>query len=136
MRWSVLLGAVFCSASWACDVAIDGAYVREPIPGRHMSAGFMTVKNVGDKDLALVSARADWAGAIELHTHTHEDGVMRMRQVSSIAIPAGGEQRLESGGYHLMLMQLTLPLPEQPMMTLCFDNDHCVDQAFEIRSMR
>ena len=132
-----LLTTVFVSqALLACEVEVSDAVVREPIAGRTMTAGFMTLNNHSDKDAALVSAKAPWAGAIELHAHLHEDGVMRMREVDSVPVAAGASQRLQSGGYHLMLMDLTLPLPANPSMTLCFDNGHCVEQAFAVEAMR
>jgi copper(I)-binding protein len=44
------------------------------------------------------------AGVVELHRSAIEDGVMRMRQVEAIEVPASGQMRLEPGGYHLMLI--------------------------------
>ena len=44
---------------------------------------------------------------VEIHSMTHEDGQMRMRQVEQVPLPAGGWVVLESGGLHLMLMGLS-----------------------------
>jgi periplasmic copper chaperone A len=44
-----------------------------------------------------------------------DGGIMRMREVSAIEIPAKGEVELRQGGvatYHLMLMGLKAPLKE------------------------
>lgn len=40
----------------------------------------------------------------------HDSGMMTMREVDSVAIPAGGTVKLEPGGYHIMLLKLTKDL--------------------------
>jgi len=39
-----------------------------------------------------------------------EGGVMKMRAVARIELPAGKTVELKPGGYHLMLMNITTPL--------------------------
>jgi hypothetical protein len=97
-------------------VSVVDPYARavpEVVPN---SAAFMTLRNAGDADRKLVAGRTSAAGTVELHTHINDEGVMRMRQVPEIAIPAGGETRLEPGGLHIMLIGLKQPL--QPGDTL------------------
>lgn len=74
------------------------------------SAGFMGLQNSGSVAHKIVSASSPASGMVELHTHTNDNGVMRMRQVESIEIPAGGATTLQPGGLHLMLMMLKQPL--------------------------
>ena len=50
----------------------------------------MVLRNDGDKPVKLVAGASPEAGRVELHTHLHENGVMKMRQVESIEIPAKG----------------------------------------------
>jgi copper(I)-binding protein len=45
-----------------------------------------------------------------LHTHLHENGVMKMRPIDGIVIPAHGMAELKPGGDHVMLMGLKAPL--------------------------
>jgi len=96
------------SAVWAESVALDvvESWVRAPIPGRSMSAAFLTIKNTGEQDQVLLAVKSDLAKAIEIHGHEHDGGVMRMRQVESLVLPAGETLRLEPGGLHLMLFGL------------------------------
>lgn len=125
---SVLAGV--CSAAdlpEASDVR-----VREPMPGRMMSAAYLNLTNPGTEDKTLVSVTAPWAGLIEIHTHAHENGVMRMRQLTSLTIPAGERVALQPGGLHLMLFKLTLPLPDTLSMTLCYEGDECQDIQAEL----
>lgn len=115
---------------------IRDAYVREPIPGRYMSAAFMTLNNTTAQNKTLISASADWAGLIEIHTHLHDNGVMRMRQLESLTIPAGERVSLQPGGLHLMLFKLQLPLSEPLPLTLCFDDGECQTVSAELRSLQ
>ena len=79
---------------------------------------------------------AEWAGLIEIHTHLHEDGVMKMRQINSLEIPGGESVVLEPGGLHLMLFKLQLPLTEPLPLTLCFDDGECQTASAELRSLK
>lgn len=121
----LLLVSSFTMAS--SGIEVSNAMVKKPMPGRKMSAAFMDLKNTTDKDIKLVSASATWAGKIELHTHIHDKktGTMRMRQVKNILIPAGKTTQLKSGGLHLMLFRLNLPLPQNPKIELCYENSKC-----------
>jgi copper(I)-binding protein len=122
---SVLLTVASLSAT-AESVLVNDPYVREPVPGRSMSAAFMTLTNTSDQAQRLVSVSAPWASSIEIHTHLHEDGVMKMRQIESLEVPAGESVTLEPGGLHLMLFGLKTPLKNELPMTFCFDNSECV----------
>ncbi len=106
------------------DVGIDSAYARATPPGARVGAAFMTLKNAGGTVHALVSARSDVSATAELHEHVHKDGMMQMRQVAKIDVPAGGEVRLQPGGYHIMLIDLNHPLSvgDKVTLTLIFDD--------------
>ncbi len=72
----------------------------------------MVVKNTSDKDIQIVKADSPVAKITELHNHINDNGVMRMRQVKEIALPAKGEAVLKPGGYHVMLIDMKAPLKE------------------------
>lgn len=118
----ILCGAV--SAQALAEVAIDGAYVRAVPPGQPNSAAFMEVSNKGSADLALVGGSSPVAEVVELHTHTMEGGMMRMRQVEKIDLPAGETVSLKPGGLHVMLIGLKQKLvPDQEVsLTLLFND--------------
>lgn len=92
------------------ELVIDDAYVRAVPPGAGASAMFMTVNNTGSSSRSIVDASSGVARVVELHTHLHEDGVMRMRRIERIDIEAGGRTVLEPGGLHVMLIGLQSPL--------------------------
>jgi copper(I)-binding protein len=49
---------------------------------------------------------------VELHSMTSENGMMRMREVKAIKLPAGKLVNLSESGYHLMMNRLKAPLKE------------------------
>lgn len=106
------------------DLTVVAPYVRMVPPGTPNSAAFMTIVNDGTSDRRLVKADSPVARAVELHSHTNEQGLMRMRQVSAIEVKAKGRAELKSGGYHVMLIDLRQPLKEGETvpLTLTFDD--------------
>lgn len=124
---SLLLATGFSLVSLtvlADPLTVEEAQVRAVPPGSETSAAFMTLHNTGDKDIALVDASSPAAEVMELHNHEDVDGVMQMRRVSRIIVPAGEAVALAPGGLHMMLIKLTSPLVEgEPVeLTLTFDN--------------
>jgi len=80
---------------------LDGV-VYIPAGDRDVTAGFGTLA-AGDRAVSVVGAEADFAGAVEMHTHTtDESGRMAMRQVERFDIPANGAHELRRGGDHMM----------------------------------
>jgi copper(I)-binding protein len=121
-RTAMLATLVFaCSALQAAVIVHDG-YVRAPVPGQNMAAAFMVISNDGDKPVQLVAVKSDVAAQLELHGHTQDNGIMRMRRIESLPVPAKGEVTLAPGGMHLMLVDLRKPLVEkqQVVFTLVF----------------
>jgi copper(I)-binding protein len=88
------------------NIQVQHPYARAVPPGQPNSAAFMTLRNMGDKANAVVAASSPAANVVELHTHTMEDGMMKMRRVEQIEIPANGETELKPGGLHIMLIGL------------------------------
>lgn len=100
------------AAGVADQVSVADAYVRMAPPGTKTTGAFMTLKNAGDKEAKVVTAASQVANVTELHNHINDGGVMRMRQVQEIVVPAKGETALKPGGYHVMLIDMKAPLKE------------------------
>lgn len=105
------------------DVSVTHVWSRATPGGAKTGAAFfeMTAKGAaGDK---LIAAKSDAAERVELHNHIHEDGVMKMRRVDAIDVPAGEMVTLKPGGFHLMLMGLKHPLKagDELELTLVFE---------------
>jgi len=86
--------------------------------------------------LAFSSASALADIRVADHTHIHDNGVMRMRQLPALDIPAGDTVTLQPGGLHLMLFGLQPPLPAVLPLNLCFSDGQCVAAQAELRSMK
>lgn len=95
---------VACSTPEAPLVASD-VEITKPMPGRHMSAGFLVLTNNTDADIRITGASSPQFGAVEIHETSNVDGVYRMREMDALVVPARGSVTLERGGKHLMLMR-------------------------------
>lgn len=84
-------------------VAIMNAWVREADAAAQVTAGYMTLVNVASKKLMLVKVESQAFETVEVHEMANVDGLMTMREVTELMIPARGQLRLEPGGRHLML---------------------------------
>lgn len=135
------------------NIHIQNAYARAVPPGQPNSGAFMTINNMGDSANAVVSASSPAAKVVELHTHTMDGGMMKMRKVEKIDLPAKGKTELKPGGLHIMLIGLkqqlktgmkveltlnfadgsssTITAPVQEVMQSMMGMDHKMDQKME-----
>ncbi|MBI5658225.1 MAG: copper chaperone PCu(A)C [Nitrosomonadales bacterium] len=103
------VAALLCAAqAWAGDVAVSDAWTRATVPGQSGAVLRFFVTSRKDAQLLKVSSAA--AGAVEMHSMTHDKGVMKMRPIESLALPAGKTVELGSEGNHVMLLDLKQPL--------------------------
>jgi copper(I)-binding protein len=107
-----LLLALFAliATSASAQITVTDAWVRGTVPGQKATGAFMKLQSV--VDATLVGAESSAAAAVEIHEMSVDGGVMRMRSVERIALPAGKTVELGPGGYHVMLMDLKQPLKE------------------------
>lgn len=106
------------------SINVINPYIREMPPGQTISASFMTLKNNSNNDIALNNISSTIAKRVELHQHTEVNGMMEMRQVKKITIPAKGEVSLKPGGYHAMLFDIKegMKSGDSAELKLSFDN--------------
>ena len=91
----------------AGSLKIDHPYSRAMPPASPTAAVFFTISNNGKQADRLIAASSQQAGRAELHTHSNDNGVMRMRQVDGgIAIAPGSSVKLAPGGLHVMLLEV------------------------------
>jgi len=125
------------SHSSMTGVKIENAWARAT-PGMAKNGGaYLTVVNAGKSRDRLVAATADVAKRVEVHTHINDNGIMRMRQVDGIDLPAGGTIQMKPGGYHVMFIGLHKPLKkgETFPVTLVFEKVGEVKTSVEVRSV-
>ncbi len=105
--FSLLFSSHLQANSQASDeISIVDPYVRAVPPGQKISAAFLQLDNASDSMQSIVSASSPAAEVVELHTHIHDNGMMKMRRIEKIDIPAKGKTLLKPGGLHIMLIDL------------------------------
>ncbi|MDR9439855.1 MAG: copper chaperone PCu(A)C [Halomonas sp.] len=134
----LVLVSLFSATALAESLTVEDARVRAVPPGSPTTAAFMDLTNPGEVDLALVGGTSPLAGSLELHNHVMVDGVMQMRQVEAIPVPAGKTVRLAPGGWHLMLFELARPPVEGESVTftLTLDNGETLSIEAPVRRVQ
>ncbi len=105
------------------DLQITHPWAKPSLKGVPNSAAYMTITNKGETDDRLVDVSSNVSEAVELHTMTMQDGIMRMRRLEGgVPLPAGETVVLEPGGKHIMLIGLKdrLKAGSRIPMTLTF----------------
>ena len=87
---------------------VEGAWARSTVTGQQSGGAFMVISS--ERNAMLIGAETPAARQVEIHEMKSEGGVMKMRPVSKLELPAGKSVELKPGGYHLMLIGLKKPL--------------------------
>jgi copper(I)-binding protein len=97
-------------------------------------AGYLIVKNTGSVDDQLLGVSADFAGTIMLHETVINNDVASMHEVRSIDVPAGQTVTLQSGGFHIMFMNLkSIPnVGDKVTLTLTFQKAGVINVQAEV----
>ena len=86
----------------------------------------------------LTKAELDGLGRVEIHQHTHVDGMMKMQQVLSLEISAHSQVEFKPGGYHLMVFEPEdeLKAGQERKLTLYFKNGNRVFTQAKVVSLQ
>lgn len=74
--------------------------------GSGNSAVYALLVNAGNTPDTLIGAKSDAAATTEIHESYRDMGMIMMREVKKIDVPAGNKVEMKPGGYHLMLLNL------------------------------
>ncbi len=111
-RWTLaLLGLAWTGMAWAADdagVEISNAWAKATVQGQPVAGAFVELK--AKKTVQLVAVESPVAKRGEIHEMSHEGGVMRMRAMKSVKLPAGKKVTFSPGGMHFMLFDPAKPL--------------------------
>jgi copper(I)-binding protein len=138
-RWtSVALVATSFSlvsaSALAQGVDVQNAWARATVQGQKATGAFMTI--TAQSAGRLVGVSSPVAGVVEVHEMKMEGDVMKMRALTEgLDLPAGKPVALKPGGYHVMLMDLKLPLQKDTTipMTLVFKDAKGVETKKELK---
>jgi copper(I)-binding protein len=130
------------SASIAIEnpgITVQGAWIRPAIlPEGHptpdsehdhgeetgvISAMYLVIENGAAQPVQLIAIETDVARVVELHETQSQNGLLRMRPVDSVDVPARGDVTFEPGGLHVMLIDIqeALETGDTVAVTLVFN---------------
>jgi periplasmic copper chaperone A len=140
-RILALIAALFATAPAIAhdftvgDLQIIHPHIPQPAASAKAAGGFMAIVNNGTEVDRLIGVETGIAMKSEVHeSKVDANGVGTMTHVDAIAIPPGETVNLEHGGYHVMLMGLTVPLTEGDLhkATLIFERAGRVEIEFQV----
>ncbi|MDC0398638.1 copper chaperone PCu(A)C [Alphaproteobacteria bacterium] len=143
LRLSIVI--LFCflisEPAFSSSLMIEGAFARASSGHGKNSAAYLSIHNHSPNDDYLIEAKTNVAAMTSIHNHINDKGIMKMRAVQQIAIPANDNIKLQPGGFHIMLMGLKKPLLEGDKfdLTLVFKkagNVPCTVRVKKVHAMR
>ena len=104
-------------------VEVSDAWARATMPGQAVAGVYFHVKSA--LKARLVGVKTSSAKTAEIHSMAQEDGVMKMRKLDFLDLPAGEAVVLKPGGNHVMLFDIRKPLKagERIKLTLIIEQD-------------
>lgn len=113
----LLLGACACSLAVAQAVTISQPWARATVQGQTATGVFMTLRAAAGS--RLLRASSPVAGFGQIHAMRLEGDIMKMQALQDgLELPAGQSVELKPGSYHLMLMDLKMPLKRDSTLPL------------------
>jgi copper(I)-binding protein len=106
------------------DIAVSDAWSRPTTSAAQPAVVYLTLANAGSGGDRLTKVAADIAGRASLHNSSMDGGVMRMRPVDGVKVPAGATVKLSPSGTHIMLEQLKRPLADGTEFGVTLEFDH------------
>lgn len=94
----------------ASGIAVERPWTRATPAGAPNAGAFLRIVNRGKQSDRLIAVQLDGGAKTEIHETTTVEGVMRMRRMEAIEIPAGAVIELKPGGLHIMIMGLEKPI--------------------------
>lgn len=131
---TLLLSSLMVSSAWAQNVSVQSAWARATVQGQKATGAFMTL--TAKTATTLVGVSTSVAGVAEVHEMKMDNNVMQMRALpDGLPLPTGKAVALQPGGYHVMLMDLKLPLQKDTTipLTLRFKDAKGVESSLDIK---
>ena len=109
MRHAILIAALLSATqAGASEVTVSESWARATAPGQGSGAVYLRI--ISQREARIVAVVSPAADSAEMHSMTHDNGMMKMRELEALPLPAGQQVELGSGGSHIMLVGLKQPL--------------------------
>ena len=120
--WVIAALTALTALPAAAQIDVSDPWVRGIVAGQTSTGAYMQIKSA--TDTTLVGVETPVAGIAEIHSMQMEGGMMRMRVVERVPLPAGKSVELRARGRHVMLMDVKQPLKEGDTVpiTLTFED--------------
>ena len=100
--------ALLAACGQSAPVSVNEPWANATPVGASVAAVYLEL--TVDAPDTLVSASTTVADHIEMHTSSEENGMMKMRPLATVELPAGQPFSFAPGGAHFMLIDLRQPL--------------------------
>jgi copper(I)-binding protein len=131
---AVFVAPVSYPEDLAPRVVVSDAWIRW-LPANLPAAGYMSLRNTGDRTVTLIGASSLEYGVVMFHESRSQNGVEQMVPLPSVRIAPHSQVRFAPAGYHIMLMQPTKRINPGDRVTLAlrFADGGSVQIRFEVR---
>ncbi len=102
------LGFFAASAHAYTTVSFSRPWALATKPGQKNGAAYMELE--ASEAAVVTKLESPQAKAVEVHSMTEDKGVMKMRKLDRLDLPARTSVKLQPGGLHLMLIGLKKPM--------------------------
>jgi len=118
----------------AAEVTVNDAWVRGTVTGQKVTGAFMQLTS--PTATSLVSVTTPAAKTAEIHEMKADGGMIRMKAIDRLPLPAATAVDLKPGGYHVMLFDLTKPLVAGDVipLTLTFEDAAGRKSTLEVKA--
>lgn len=127
--------AATCESVTLDDLTITSTRSRVTIGAGRPGAFYIEIRSGGAGDEALTGIATPAAGMSMLHEAVVKDCIASMPHAARIPVPAGQAVKLEPGGYHGMLMDLTAALNEGKTLPVTLTFEKAGQPAFTFSSV-
>lgn len=119
MRYlTFILFVLLAISATAGEITTSEPWARTTAPGQTSGAVYLVITSQVEASIVAVSSSI--AVRASFHSMVHENGVMKMRELEVLPLPAKQEIKLNPGGNHIMLDGLKRPLKEGDSVPLIF----------------
>lgn len=122
MKYAIIIALLIpaltsCQEQKPAELSVSEGWTRPTVAAGQVAAVYLTIENPGAQSDRLISVSTG-IGSASLHETSMTQGVMRMRPVAALDVPANGSVKLAPGGKHIMIEGLRAPLREKEAFTV------------------
>lgn len=115
------------------DLDLSDQWTRATPPGAKAGGAYITITNNGDTADTLTGGTTEAAEALEVHSMSMQDGVMKMEELpEGLTIEPGETVTLKPGGLHLMMIGLTDALVADGTITVTLSFEKAGEVTLDI----